>query len=122
MERTDLFQQPSFLYNIWDGSHLHALSLVDVFESIELASLKKKQMRLGTAHIDVSRVTNARQTRGKRVANGSLNNFDLLSCGCTSYDWSSKQQEHIYMYMYTLLWRLQDRLITGHLLQTHFLS
>jgi hypothetical protein len=38
-DRTNLFQQPSLLYNIWNSSHLHALSLVDVFEGIELAGL-----------------------------------------------------------------------------------
>jgi hypothetical protein len=39
IDRTNLFQQPSLLYNIWNSFHLHAFSLVDVFEGIELASL-----------------------------------------------------------------------------------
>ena len=39
IERTNFFQKPSFLYNIWHGFHLHTFSLVDVFESIELAGL-----------------------------------------------------------------------------------
>lgn len=39
IDRTNLFQQPSLLYNIWNSSHLHALSFVDVFEGIELAGL-----------------------------------------------------------------------------------
>jgi hypothetical protein len=39
IDRTNLFQQLSLLNNIWNGSHLYALSFVDVFEGIELASL-----------------------------------------------------------------------------------
>lgn len=39
IDRTNLFQQPSLLYNIWNSSHLHALGLVNVFEGIELAGL-----------------------------------------------------------------------------------
>ena len=39
IDRTNLFQQLSLLYDIWNSFHLHALGLVDVFEGIQLAGL-----------------------------------------------------------------------------------
>ena len=39
IDRTNLFQQPSLLYNIWNSSHLHTFGLVNVLEGIELAGL-----------------------------------------------------------------------------------
>ena len=36
---TDLFKETAFLNDVWNGFHLDALSLIDIFQGIEFARL-----------------------------------------------------------------------------------